>query len=168
MDIRIAGDVTQAAFRDLVIEHIPRLCSEDARIEPAPALDSDHTLLVRCGDQGQVLLAFDVEDPNRALMQGLVALDQLAHAGAAAGAAEPALPDLMVLSPAPPAGNSLLSRLRGFQWRPCKVLDVDGRLGLLVAPPEAVRDEPARLRPAPRDEQGNALSPEEAAFFDHL
>ena len=148
MDIRIAGDVTQAAFRDLVIEHIPRLCSEDARIEPAPALDSDHTLLVRCGDQGQVLLAFDVEDPNRALMQGLLALDQL--------------------SPAPPAGNSLLSRLRGFQWRPCKVLDVDGRLGLLVAPPEAVRDEPARLRPAPRDEQGNALSPEEAAFFDHL
>jgi len=168
MEIQIAGDVSQEAFRDLIIEHITRLCSRDARIEPAPELDSDHTLLVRCGEREQVLVAFDVEDPNRALMQGLVALDQLAHAGADADAGEAALPDLMVLSPAPPAGNSLLSRLRGFQWRPCKVLDVDGRLGLLVEPPEEIRSDPARLRPAPRDQDGDPLSPDESAFFDHL
>ncbi|WP_297527503.1 hypothetical protein [Thiohalobacter sp.] len=168
MEIQLAGNVTQEAFRDLIIEQVPRLCGEDARIEAHPELDSDHALLVRCGDHEQVLVAFDLEDPNRALLQGLVALDQMAHANADAETGESALPDLMVLSPAPPAGNSLLSRLRGFQWRPCKLLDIDGRLGLLVEPPADIPSEPARLRPAPRDEDGTPLSPEESAFFDHL
>ncbi|WJW75984.1 hypothetical protein QVG61_02520 [Thiohalobacter sp. IOR34] len=164
-EIRPIEQLEPARLGQLLTENLQRLFGNDARIQPMPTLDTEQCLLIECG-RGQCLACFDLQDANRALLNGLIALDQVARETGD----DSTPPRLLILSPEPPAGNCLLSQLRGFEWRSCRLLEVDGEPALLIEPAAVpmVTAGPASPCQHPGEKNGEGLSPEESAFFDHL
>ncbi len=168
MNIRRLKHLEPERLQQLVAAHVQQILGPRASVKDAPPC-GDACLLADMGDGRNALLSFDMHDANQALLRGLIALDRLDHSQDETWET----PDLWILSPAPPAGKCLLSRLRGFTWRAFEVIQVDDRLGLLVEEHSeegtSAPSRPATLhREEGADEKTEGLTPEEDAFFQHL
>ena len=168
MNIRRLKHLEPERLRELVAANVQQILGAKASVKNAPSC-GDACLLADTGDGRNALLSFDLHDANQALLRGLIALDRLDHSEDEVWET----PDLWILSPTPPAGKCLLSRLRGFTWRAFEVIRVDDRLGLLVEE-HSERGAAAPSRPATLHREEDAsrgtknLTPEEEAFFQHL
>ena len=168
MNIRRLKHLEPERLQELVAANVQQILGAKASVKDAPSC-GDACLLADAGNGHNALLSFDMHDANQALLRGLIALDRLAHSEHETWET----PDLWILSPTPPAGKCLLSRLRGFTWRAFEVIQVDDRLGLLVEEhSEQGTTAPSRPATLHREEDAGkgteGLTPEEDAFFQHL
>ncbi|MFA7388183.1 MAG: hypothetical protein WCZ87_11055 [Thiohalobacteraceae bacterium] len=197
LHIRAAASPAPARLRQLVLESLPQLLGHDAQALPSAGQMPIDTLVAIDAQQRLWVLSFSSEDPGRALLDGMAALQQIrdllpwlrqVHA-----VGNDVLEcSLLVLTTEVPAGAAELSLRAGLDWRRLRFIEVNGELGLWVepsAPPAPKRqsqapsqaqsepraedrsETPSPPRPAtlrPTDREGAPLSPEEEAFFQHL
>jgi len=137
MALRIctATDIAPEQVRSLIVEALPSLLGEGARLwDGMPALDEQCLGVVDAQDD-LMLLSFDASDAQGALMKGLACMEQLSGEQAARLLRDYRSPTrLLVLSPLPPPGMEILRRCRAATWNALRVLRVNGELGLLMEP----------------------------------
>ena len=197
LHIRAAAPPAPARLRQLVSESLPQLLGQDAQALPSAGQMPIDTLVAIDAQQRLWVLSFSSEDPGRALLDGMAALQQIRDLlpwlrQVHAVGKEVIECSLLVLTTEIPAGAAELSLRAGLDWRRLRFIEVNGELGLWVepnAPPAPKRqsqapspaqslpraqdraETPSPPRPAtlrPTDREGTPLSPEEEAFFQHL
>jgi hypothetical protein len=178
-------------LRALLIDAADQLVGPDSCLLEARLPWDGHPVLFADTDRHPVLVSFDLENSQAALLNGLHASDQLATAlpwvnqvyEALEGQQKP--PRLVVVTAGPPPGNqAALTGDGALRLFTCKVLGINGEIGLLLEPfgrrtPLAGSatdrsDEPrlpasglASLVPDPATDQ-TALSEREIAYFQQL
>jgi hypothetical protein len=179
-------------LRALLIDAADQLAGPDSCLLEARLPWDGHPVLFADADRHPVLVSFDLENSQAALLNGLHASDQLATALPWVNQVYEALesrqkaPRLVVVTAGPPPGNqATLSGDGALRLFTCKVLGINGETGLLLEPldrrtPRAgsATSRPAEPRlpastaktspaPDPATDQ-TALSEREIAYFQQL
>ena len=170
LQIHAVSEIDSSDLRSLVVDNLTAVLGEGARlIENMPQIDGC-CLATSDTHDGPVLLSFDAVDPQRALLTGLVRLDQLGGEMAALFLQHYQPPtELVVLAPEAPPGLTLFGVSGPVSWRGIQVLYVNGELGMVIAP---VAEEKAAAALIPLETGPtiveSALNPEEEQHFSQL
>ncbi|MGB5180048.1 MAG: hypothetical protein WBP44_15135 [Gammaproteobacteria bacterium] len=170
LQIHAVTEIDSSDLRSLVVDNLGALLGEGARlIENMPQIDGC-CLATSDTHNGPVLLSFDAVDAQRALLTGLVRLDQLGGEMAALFLQDYHPPtELLVLAPEAPPGLTLFGEACPVSWRCIQVLSVNGEFGMVIAP---VVEETAAAALIPRERQPtiveSVLNPEEEQHFSQL
>ena len=178
LHIRAVPPPASGRLRQLLLESLPQLLGHEAQALPSTGQLPVDTLVAIDAYQRLWVVSFTSQDPGRALLDGLAALQHIRDLlpwlrQARLVGDEVAECSLLILTTELPAGAAELALRAGIEWRRLRFLEVNGELGLLIEPTEAAspqsqpRPQPGTLRPM-TDREGAALSPEEEAFFQHL
>jgi hypothetical protein len=135
LQIHAVSEIDSSDLRRLVVDNLTALLGEGARlVENMPQID-DCCLATSDTHDGPVLLSFDAVDPQRALLNGLVRLDQLGGEMAALFLQDYHPPtELLVLAPGAPPGLTLFGGPCPVSWRCIQVLSVNGEFGMMITP----------------------------------
>jgi hypothetical protein len=135
LQIHAVSEIGSSDLRRLVVDNLTALLGEGARlVENMPQID-DCCLATSDTHDGPVLLSFDAVDPQRALLNGLVRLDQLGGEMAALFLQDYQPPtELLVLAPEAPPGLTLFGGPCPLSWRCIQVLSVNGEFGMMITP----------------------------------
>lgn len=198
LHIRAATPPTQGRLRQLLLESLQQLLGNDAKALPSTGHLPVDTLVAVDAYQRLWVVSFTTHDAGRVLLDGLAAQQQIRdlmpwmrQVRLIGSNVEEC--SLLVLSPELPAGSVELCRRAGVDWRRLRFLEVNGELGLLIEPGEAMAAKiqppeqptaPARPQVAsnvpsngppnthgkltPMRREATKLSAEEEAFFQHL
>ena len=198
LHIRAATPPTQGRLRQLLLESLQQLLGNDAKALPSTGHLPVDTLVAVDAYQRLWVVSFTTHDAGRVLLDGLAAQQQIRdlmpwmrQVRLIGSNVEEC--SLLVLSPELPAGSVELCRRAGVDWRRLRFLEVNGELGLLIEPGEAMASklqppaQPAATGPAqatpnapsngppnthgkltPVRREVTKLSAEEEAFFQHL
>lgn len=187
MKLRItAADINdREELRALLIDAAAELIGENNQIlEPKLPWDG-HPILMVDTDLHPVLISFDPEQSQAALLNGLKAAEQLTTALPWINQVYDALrnqqrsPRLVVVSQEPPAGGALLSSSQNLSLFTYKVLRVNGETGLWLerqdkavhgdTKPEITSKPPTVVTTVSQDgESLPSLSEEESNYFQQL
>jgi len=189
MRIQPVKDCDPEALRALLIDAAAELAGADtALLEPKLRWDG-HPILLAAADEYPVLVSFDLQDSEAALLNGLKASDRLAAALPWVSQVYPALgesqkyPRLVVVTAEPPPGyRAVLATHPALALFTCRILRVNEDTGLLLesaapAPPPGLvaAGEPRTLSLADSPRSGtpsNAdlapLSEQETGYFQQL
>jgi hypothetical protein len=177
LHIRAVPPPASGRLRQLLLESLPQLLGHDAQALPSTGQLPVDTLVAMDAYQRLWVVSFTSQDPGRALLDGLAALQHIRDLlpwlrQARLVGDDVAECSLLILTAELPPGAAELALRAGIEWRRLRFLEVNGELGLLIEPTESPqsqsqpRPQPATLRPT--DREGAPLSPEEEAFFQHL
>lgn len=135
LQIHTVSEIDSSDLRSLVLDNLTAVLGEGARlIENMPQIDGC-CLATSDTHDGPVLLSFDAVDPQRALVNGLVRLDQLGGEMAALFLQDYHPPtELLVLAPGAPPGLTLFGGPCPVSWRCIQVLSVNGEFGMMITP----------------------------------
>jgi len=170
LQIHAVSEIDSSDLRSLVVDNLSTLLGEGARlVENMPQIDGCCLATADTHD-GPVLISFDAVDPQRALLTGLVRLDQLGSEVAAMFLQDYHPPtELLVLAPEAPPGLTLFGGPCPVSWRCLQVLSVNGELGMVIAP---VAEETAAAALIPLESRPtvveSGLNPEEEQHFSQL
>ena len=165
LHVRAAAPPAPARLRQLVLESLPQLLGHEAQALPSAGQMPIDTLAAIDAYQRLWVLSFSSEDPGRALLDGMAALQQIrdllpwlrqVHA-----VGNDVLEcSLLVLTSELPAGAAELSLRAGIDWRRLRFIEVNGELGLWVEPsaPPAPKRQSQSPSPAQAQAQPRAQS----------
>ena len=178
-------------LRALLIDAADQLAGPDNCLLEARLPWDGHPALFADADRHPVLVSFDLENSQAALLNGLHASDQLATALPWVNQVYEALegqqktPRLVVVTAGPPPGNqAALTGDGALRLFTCKVLGINGEVGLLLEPlghrtplagsatnrsgePQLPASGVASPAPDPATDQ-TTLSEREIAYFQQL
>lgn len=167
-DVRIVAEPPLAILETLLQDNRHKLLPADG-MNLQHCLRHGDCLCLLFGDGVSLrLIAADTRDGSRALLGALEILDTLE---------EDADVGVSLLSARPPPGRRWLQRHTSFTWVRARVLDIDGRPGLLLefddAPGTPMSALGAAQRPPPNSDDldtvlADSLTDEETAFLQHL
>ena len=170
LQIHTVSEIDSSDLRSLVLDNLTALLGEGAQlVENMPQID-DCCLATSDTHDGPVLLSFDAVDPQRALLNGLVRLDQLGDEMAALFLQDYHPPtELLVLAPGAPPGLTLFGGPCPVSWRCIQVLSVNGEFGMMITP---VIEETTAAGPSPLELRPTIVKPvlssEEEQHFSQL
>lgn len=174
-------------LKELVADSLTNVLGESHEVVSDSLPFDGHHILALNAERRPVLIAWDGRDGGRALLAGLAAIEGLSDNRAMLYRLYPALfrgsrdssaifriedMQLIVLAPKPPPGGSYLRQaFHNLTVYAFRILEVDGKIGLLIenprgdeAPAAANQAGAPPLRHAFRAGQ-MALSPEEDSYF---
>ena len=170
LQIHAVPEIDSSDLRSLVVDNLAALLGEGARlVENMPQIEGC-CLATSDTHDGPVLISFDAVDPQRALLTGLVRLDQLGSEMATLFLPDYHPPtELLVLAPEAPPGLTLFGGPCPVSWRCIQVLSVNGEFGMVIPP---AIEETAAAAPIPLETRPtiveSGLNPEEEQHFSQL
>lgn len=196
--IETAESCNREELRTLLIDAAEQLLGTGSTLLEAKLPWDGHPVLFADADSHPVLVSFEPEHSQSALLNGLQASEQLSNALPWVNQVYEALGNrrlpvrLIVISRSyPPGGQTILSSCPQLQLHRYRTLDINGETGLWLekldeqpetapiasAPPREISDAPKETflatprSPEPQTTSGNELPPlseEESAFFQQL
>lgn len=183
--LRTVALTSDEILRELVTDSLTSILGEGHEIISDNLPFDGHHILALNSERRPVLLAYDSRDGGRALLAGLAAIDGLSDNRAMLYRLYPALfrgnrdssaifriedMQLAVLAPkALPGGHYLRQAFRNLSIHTFRILEVDGKIGLLI---EAPREDATGAQPQPHGPAKAAfrpghlgLTPEEDGYF---
>jgi len=190
LHIRPVADCDADTLRALLIDAAEQLAGADSVLLEAKLRWDGHPILLADANGNPVLVSFDLQDSQSALLNGLKASDQLAAALPWVSQVYPALgeyqkyPRLVVVTSDPPPGcRAVLAAHPALTLFTCRLLSVNEDIGLLLecaAAPTPLSDvaasqprtlslakAPCTRMPSNPDDLA-PLSEQESAYFQQL
>lgn len=172
--IQPVAEIDPRDLRTLVLDNLGTLLGDGSK--PVDSLpDADECCLTATDPDGDpLLLSFDAQDPQRALLDGLCRMDLLDSDVATLFVHDYRPPArLLVLAPEPPPGMSLFDGRCAIGWQRLQVVSVNGELGILLdTQAEEAATLPANVETIPfesrSDDEEATLNEAEEEHFNQL